>query len=438
MKDVFMRLFLNCIGVTVLSLLLTHSIIAQRQVIDRIAAVVDDEIILVSDVQSYAYFEAVNQKIDPEKDKDAYAKLEKTVLENLINQKILLAQAKLDSIKIEDSQIESALEQQIQQRVQQAGGEEALEKYLGKSLKEIKRLYRNTVKKQLLTQKIQSTRFQDIKVSRSEIENFYKTFQDSLPEVGASINISHILMEVKAGDDAFNEAQTTAQLVLDSIKRGGNFEALAKAYSSDPGSAKKGGDLGWFSRSDFVKEFAEAAVKLEPGEMSGLVKTQFGYHIIQLLEKNGDKIHTKHILIGVGTTKADKVATKEKLSKIRQDILDGKLSFENAVMQYSDDNTKKGNLGNLGWIEIATLENNMGKVFLKVAQSLKNDEISEPFETDFGFHMVRLNDQRSKRKMNLRDDWQAIENMALNQKQSKEMDKWIAEIRNKFFIDVRI
>lgn len=408
---------------------------AQRQLIDRIAAVVDDEAILESEVQNYAYFEALNQKIDPEKNKDEYEKLERNILESLINQKILLAQAKLDSVTVDESQVESTLDQQIQQRVQQAGGEEALEKYLGKKITEIRKLYRNNVRKQLLTQKIQSSRFQDIKISRSEVETFFKTYQDSLPEVGNSINMSHILMEVKAGEAAYEEARKLATYLLDSLKRGGDFAALAKKYSSDPGSAKKGGELGWFNRADFVKEFAEAAVKLEPGEISDIVKTQFGYHIIQLIQKSGDKINTRHILIGVNANEDDKKATIEKLKQIRQDILDGKTTMEEAALKYSDDPAKKGNLGNLGWIEISTFQD---KAFLQAAQSLKVGEISEPFETSFGYHIVKLNDRREKRKMNLREDWQSIENMAMNQKQAKEMDKWLKEIRSKFYVDVRM
>lgn len=420
-----------------MNILLVNYLKAQEQIIDKIAAVVDDEVILLSEVQNYAYFEAMNQKIDPTKDPDAYKAIEKNVLDALINQKIMLAQAMMDSIVIENSQVEQALEQQLKERIQQAGGEQALEKYLGKSLKDIRKMYRENVRKQLLAQKIQQTRFQNIKVSRSEIEHYYRQRKDSLPEVGASINFSHILLEIKPGAEAFEEAGKTAALILDSLKNGADFAAMAKRYSTDPGSGKKGGDLGWFNRSDFVKEFADAASRLEPGEMSGLVKTQFGWHIIQMIEKAGEKIHVRHILIGVATTEQDKKNTRKKLAAIRQDILDNKISFENAVMQYSDDDTKKGNLGNLGWIEIQSL-NERGKPFLKAAETLKKDEISEPFEGDFGYHIIRLNDRRDRRTLDLKEDWQTIEQMALQEKQYQEMNKWLKQIRNRFYIDIRM
>jgi peptidyl-prolyl cis-trans isomerase SurA len=410
----------------------------ERQLIDRIVAVVDDEIILQSEVQQYAYFEAVNQKIDLEKDKTAYEALEKRILENLINQKILLAQAKVDSIVVEESQVDQALDQQIQQRIDQAGGEEALEKILGKKISELRRFYRNDVRKQLLTQQIQSTRFNDVKVSRSDVEQFYATYKDSLPKVGESVNLSHILLEVKPGESAYREARALAQSLLDSIRRkGGNFDELAKAFSSDPGSARKGGDLGWFNRSDFVKEYADAAVRLEEGQISDLVKTQFGYHIIQLLGRSGDKIHTKHILIGVKTTQEDKDRTLQRIRDIRQDILDNKVSFENAAVQYSDDPAKKGNLGNLGWIEISSLQD---KAFLLAAQSLEKNAISEPVESSLvtGYHVIRLNDRRKERILSLKEDWQTIEKFALNQKQNKEMSKWLDEIRSRFFVDIRM
>lgn len=410
----------------------------ERQLIDKIAAVVDDEIILMSEVQQYAYFEAVNQKVDPEKDKEAYRRLEKRILESLINQKVLLAQAKVDSIVVDDAQVDGTLDQQIQQRVEQAGGEEALEKILGKKISELRRLYRVNVRKQLLTQKIQSSRFSDIKVSRSEVEQFFQTYKDSLPRVGESVNLSHILLEVKPGDSAYAEARDFAQLLLDSIRqKGGDFSALAKAYSSDPGSSRKGGDLGWFNRADFVKEFADAAVRLEEGQVSDLVKTQFGYHIIQLLGRSGDKIHTKHILIGVKTTNLDKERAKEKLASIRQDIVDNTMTFETAAVKFSDDPAKKGNQGNLGWIELTTLQD---KVFLQAAKALEVGQISEPLESSLvtGYHIIRLNDRRLERILTLRDDWQAIESMALNRKQGLEMEKWLGQIRERFYVDIRM
>ena len=421
--------------VFVLTLLMASQLFAQRQLIDKVAAVVDDEVILASELQQYAYFEAANQKINPQLNPTEYAEIEKRILDALINQKIMLAQAKLDSIPIDEAQVDQTLDQQIRERIQQAGGEQELEKYLGKSIKEIRKMYRSNVKKQLLAQKIQSSRFSDIKISRTEIENFFETYKDSLPEVGASINISQILLEIKPGEDAFEESRKTATLLLDSIKKGAGFSQLAKVFSNDPGSGKKGGDLGWYNRTDFVKEFAEAAVRLEPGEISDVVRTEFGYHIIQMIEKNVEKIHVRHILIGVPTTPQDKIAAKEKLEKIRKDILDGSITFEKAALQYSDDPAKKGNQGNLGWIEIATFQD---KNFLKVSQSLQVGEISEPFETNFGFHILKLNDKRDQRKLNLKEDWQSIESMALRQKQAKEMEKWIAQIRSKFYVDIRM
>ncbi|HMZ03890.1 MAG TPA: peptidylprolyl isomerase, partial [bacterium] len=255
------------------------------------------------------------------------------------------------------------------------------------------------------------------------------------PQIGASVKFSQILLEVKAGDEAFAEARRMAQMYLDSIKKGADFATIAKAVSTDPGSGEKGGDLGWFNRNDFVKEFADAAVRLEPGEISDVVKSEFGYHIIQMIEKSGERIHVRHILLGVANGPEDKTRTREKLGRIRQDILEGKISFEKAALQYSDDPAKKGNLGNMGWIEIATLQD---KSFVKALDPLKNEEISEPFETPFGFFIVQLHDRRDTRKLNLNEDWQTIENFALRQKQAKEMDKWLEKIKSKFFIDVRL
>lgn len=424
--------FLRCF---VLCVLATSTGFSQKQVVDKIAAVVDDEVILASEVNNYAYFEALNQKVNPQTDTAAYHRITRKVLDAMINQKILLAQAKLDSLVVDESQVDQTLDQQIQERIQQAGSEQALEKYLGKTIKEIRKLYRSSIRKQLLTQKIQSTRFQDVKVSRSEVEQFFESYKDSLPEIGESINISHVLMEVKPGEAAFGEARIKAVQLLDSIRGGSDFASLAKTHSTDPGSARKGGDLGWFNRADFVKEFADAAVRLEPGEVSDVVRTQFGYHIIQMIEKTGDRIHVRHILIGVATTTSDKDSTRQRLTTLRQSILDSALSFEDAALKYSDDPAKKGNLGSLGWIEIASFQD---KAFLAACSDLPKGQISDVFETTFGFHIVRMNDRRDRRRVNLRDDWQSIESMALQQKQSREMEKWISQIRSKFYVDIRL
>ncbi|MCK6543297.1 peptidylprolyl isomerase [bacterium] len=432
-KFFFRRFFWGAVAVSVI---LTGSLSAQtgRQLIDKIAAVVDDEAIMMSEVQQYAYFEAMNLHINPSNTEE-FDKIMRRVLETMIQQKIMLAQARFDSITIDEAQVEQSLEQQIRERVQQAGGEDELERAMGKSVKELKRLYRPNIRKQMLAQRIQSTKFNDVKVSRSEIEKFFEEFQDSLPQIGASVKFSQILLEVKAGDEAFAEARRMAQMYLDSIKKGADFATIAKAVSTDPGSGKKGGDLGWFNRNDFVKEFADAAVRLEPGEISDVVKSEFGYHIIQMIEKSGERIHVRHILLGVANGPEDKTRTREKLGRIRQDILEGKISFEKAALQYSDDPAKKGNLGNMGWIEIATLQD---KSFVKALDPLKSEEISEPFETPFGFFIVQLHDRRDTRKLNLNEDWQTIENFALRQKQAKEMDKWLEKIKSKFFIDVRL
>ncbi|HMZ04883.1 MAG TPA: SurA N-terminal domain-containing protein, partial [bacterium] len=183
-KFFFRRFFWGAVAVSVI---LTGSLSAQtgRQLIDKIAAVVDDEAIMMSEVQQYAYFEAMNLHINPSNTEE-FDKIMKRVLETMIQQKIMLAQARFDSITIDEAQVEQSLEQQIRERVQQAGGEDELERAMGKSVKELKRLYRPNIRKQMLAQRIQSTKFNDVKVSRSEIEKFFEEFQDSLPQIGAS------------------------------------------------------------------------------------------------------------------------------------------------------------------------------------------------------------------------------------------------------------
>lgn len=408
---------------------------AQQQMIDRIAAVVDDEIILESEVNQYALNLAYSYKINPQTDPDKFETLKKQAIDILVNQKILLAQAKLDSIEVSEDQVEQTLNDNLQNMIKQFGSQKAFEEYYGLSLERIRKQYRDEVRKQIMVQQIQGKKFRNVSVSRSEIEDFFSVYRDSLEDVGESVNISHILMEIKPGEETLKKALDKAKLLVDSLNAGSSFERLAKEYSDDPGSASKGGELGWFDRNAFVKEFAQAATALEVGERSGIVKTEYGFHIIQLQGKKGNQINTRHILIASSPGEEDKIATFEKLTQVRQDILDGKITFEEAAQQYSDDPEKKGNQGNLGWIEVNTMKE---QAYLDAIAGLQIGEICQPFETAFGLHIVLLKGTRGRRKVNLKEDWQFVEQLALEKKRADEFQNWLQSIKKDFYIDVRM
>ncbi|HKI46135.1 MAG TPA: peptidylprolyl isomerase, partial [Balneolales bacterium] len=217
------------------------------QLVDGVAAVVQDEVILYSDVQQYAQMQAMQIGFKPYNDPQRFQQLETQVLQSLIDQKIIQAKAEEDSIEVKDHEIDQALQQQIDNMVAQAGSEKQLEQMLGMSISKIKNEYRDDVRKRLLIDKYQQSKFADISVSRREVEQFYKTYKDSIPDIAKRVNISHIVLSVKPSESADSAAVQKLRDIKKQIENGASFEEMAQKYSEDPGSKNQGGDLGFVS-----------------------------------------------------------------------------------------------------------------------------------------------------------------------------------------------
>ncbi len=272
---------MNKITLAFLALVLVFTTSYAQEELDKIVAVVDDNIILKSELQQFAYSFAIQNKIDPLKDQDRFNMILQRTLDDMIIQKVLFVKAKEDSVEVSDSQISSVLENQINDMIAQLGSEEKVEEYFGSSLRQIRREFRDEVEERLLVQKLRETKSFETQISRREIEQFYSTFRDSLPELKEAVRISHILVKVEPSEEAVAVATKKAEEILARIEKGEDFGELAKQFSDDPGSAARNGDLGLVKRGEFVKEFEEVAFNLEPGEMSGIVQSQFGLHIIK-------------------------------------------------------------------------------------------------------------------------------------------------------------
>lgn len=410
---------------------------AQReQVLDRIAAIVDNEIILESEVTQGAYLLALQMGIDPTRAPLEFEKLKRQTLENLVTQKVLLVEARQETIKVDDGQVDQLLDQQMQALLQRFGSEEKLADYFGQPVSKIRRSYREEIVNSLMINNLQQQKFGNVKVTRREVEEFYRTHKDSLPELRESVNISHILVEIKPGIEADHRAYEKAKEIRQRILNGEDFATLARTYSQDPGSASRGGELGFMSRGDFVQEFEEAAFALEPGQISEVVKTRFGYHIIQCLDKRGDKINVRHILISVPVLKEDEEAALRKIREIRRRIVEEGESFEEMARQYSDDETTKEQGGLLGWFELDKFAET-AKEFRAVAETLKVGEVSEPFKTQYGYHIMKMNDRQEARPLSLEKDWDKIEAMALEYKRQQKFREWVEELKKDLYIEIK-
>ncbi|GAB4342770.1 MAG: peptidylprolyl isomerase [Calditrichia bacterium] len=415
-------------------LLLMAAPLLSQQLIDGVAAIVGDEVILLSEVNTLVTQYAFQNKIDLRRNPGMIDKLGKDVLSRIIDQRVLLIKADEDTITADEERVEQNLNQQIQYMIQQAGSQQKLEEYYSAPLFKIKKDLRKEIENQMRISMLREKKFADIKISRQEVEAFYHAKKDSLPGHNAAVDISHILMQVTPSEQSVKNALDKITKIKEELENGADFAELAKKYSEDPGSASRGGDLGFATRGTFVKEFEEVAFALEPNQISDIVQTQFGFHIIQLLERQGEKIHTRHILIRLQPTKEDEARIVEKLKKIRMAILNGDSTFEDMAVKYSEDPNAKIDKGHLGEFEV---EGFQIKNFAEAVKKLKEGEISEPIKTEFGYHIVRLNKRIAPRTLSLKEDWQQIEQWALQYKREQEFQKWLNELKQEIPITIK-
>ena len=391
--------------------------------VDRIVAVVDKEIITESDLQERIAYYAVQNRIDPKT-----PELRKAMLDGMIADKLVLAQAILDSVTVTEDEVNRALDQQFQNFVRQAGSEQNLERIYGKPVSRMKREFKPEMRKQLMIQRVRQQREASLQVARREVEQFYESYKDSLPKVPEEVDLSHIFIVPKA--DSTLEEQTRQKLnaIRDSIVAGGDFADFARRYSQD-GSGAGGGDLGWAKRGVvFVPEFEEAVFALKEKEISPVVKTEFGYHLVQLLERRGESVHARHILIRTERGPASDSAAVNLLRGLRERVLK-KESFAELAKKYSEDDDTKSVGGDLGLIAVDQLEAD----FSSVVKDLKPGEISEPhrvaLKASYGYQIVLLKKRIAGHDVNLQDDYKRVEQMALYLKRNRLNAEWIEELK---------
>jgi peptidyl-prolyl cis-trans isomerase SurA len=415
-------------------LLLSSLILPAQQLVDGVAAIVGENIILYSEMNQYAFELAQQNQIDINKNPAAFAAIQQQALKDLVNSKILILQAEADSIEINERNVEMTVDQQMAQYIQMAGSEEVLEMYFDTPIKNIREMIYERVKSSMISQQLRQEKFSKIKISRPEVIEFYKTNRDSLPDLPERIDIDHILITEKPSPQSKQNTLDMIEEIRNEIIKGNlSFEDAAFQYSQDPGSAEDGGDLGFVPKGTFVPEFEKAAFALKPGEISEPIETQFGYHVIQSLETRGELIHARHILFSIQTTDEDNQYVINMLSTIRDSIIE-QGDFERFARKYSEDPDVKTNGGHLGEFAIETLQI---PEFGEVAKNLKEGEISQAFISPYGFHILRLNKDLPAEKISLKEHYPILENMALNQKQSLFWEKWMNDLYGKFYVEIK-
>lgn len=405
--------------------LLSVLVSAQPQTVDGVAAIVGGDVILKSDIdEQYDVFNRQNFG-----NPVSYCE----VFEELLFQKLLIHHAAIDSISIGEEEVEANMDRRIQQLIMQMGDQKKLEDFYEKSVVEIKEDMRTLIKEQLTAQRMQMTVVEGIEVTPSEVREYYENLPaDSIPLISAEVELSQIVKFPELSDEAEQEVIAKLKELKERIENGTSFSSMAILYSEDPGSNKKGGEYQGIQRGVFVKEFEAVAFNLRKGEISDPFKTEFGYHIVQLLEKRGEELDLRHILIKPKLTQENLQEAKNFLDSVSVAIANGEMTFEEASRRFSDDEQTRFNGGQMSNFQSGNNKfevSQLDRGLFALISTLENDEISEAsfYRTEDqreAFRIVRLDANYEPHKANLDLDFTRIKGFALQQKQAKTVEDW--------------
>jgi peptidyl-prolyl cis-trans isomerase SurA len=402
----------------------TLGISGQQQTIDKIAAIVGGSIVLQSDIEQQM-IQARQQRIPVERCE---------VFENFLVQKLMVNQAKVDSIEVSEANVELQLTNRIDYFIEQAGSKEKLEEYYNRSLFQIKEDMRGSLREQMLMQKMQGEITGNTKITPSEVSDFYNSLNaDSIPMVNSQIEYKQIVVNPPFAEKSIFAVKEKLLSLRKRIIDGEKFSTLAVLYSEELGSSRNGGEIGFMSKSELDPEYAKVAFGLKPNAVSGIVESDLGYHIVQLIARDGDRVNTRHILMKPKAKDEEIKAAFQKLDSIADAIKKDSIKFEDAAIRFSDD--KNSRLANG---QVVNPQNNSTKFEIDqlpqedyfIIKKLKVGEMSEPFPSKNEskkdvYKIIKLVARTEPHKANLKDDYQLIQEYALEAKKRKILDKWI-------------
>jgi peptidyl-prolyl cis-trans isomerase SurA len=431
----FIVVFVNLI--TIISL----SQSAKGLVIDKIVAQVGDHTILLSEIETRKV-ESIQSGVQLDSKADCI------ILEDLMFQNLLLNQAVIDSLQITDAQVDGEMENRIRIIENQIGGREKMEAFYGKSISAIKDEFRSTIKKRMLAQETERGITSKAVVSPKEIEHFFNTIpKDSIPLISAQLSFQQIVIFPTITDDDKLIARNKLNDIREAIIKGKSFETQARINSQDPGSAQNGGFIE-ASRGMMVPQFEATAFSLKPSEISQVFETDYGYHILQLIERKGDDYKCRHILIVPEFNRESLAKSSEKIEECYQALKGNSISWENAVTKYSNDNNTNKNKGiitnPITGEQTWSMEdlNQVDQQIYLITDAMNKGDISSPsFYFDFnerkqGIRIVKLMDRTKPHVANLEEDYALIQRAAENKKREEILAKWIDNKINGAYIRI--
>jgi len=414
-------------------------VISQDNVIDEVVWVVGDEPILRSDVEKQrlqAQYEGVKFSGDP------YC----VIPEQLAVQKLYLHQADLDSVVVNESDVIPDVDRNINRIIAQLGSKEKMEEYFGMPLSKIRETQRESARNQMIVRRVQSKLVDDITVTPAEVRQFYNTLPlDSIPVTPAEIEVEIITVEPKYEQAEIGAIKDRLREFTERVNRGDNFSTLAVMYSEDRNSAKVGGELGFMGKGELVPEFANVAFSLtDPKKVSKIVETEFGYHIIQLIEKRGDRINCRHILLKPKISASERNQSLLRLDSIADIIRNQKIRFEDAAQYYSFDKDTKNNGGLMVNTNTGTSRFTMEELpqeVGKMAYQMNVGEISKPFTMITSKEkevcaIIRVKSKSKAHRASISEDFQQIQQIVMGKKRDKVLNEWILEKQKKTYVRI--
>lgn len=403
------------------------TITTTAQVIDKIVAQIGDEIILSSDIETQ-YLQYLSQGYIVQEE------VRCQIIEDLLYQKLLTHQAKLDSVDVTEEDVYKELERRLSSFIAQLGSQAALEEYFGKTIIEIKNEFYDIIYHQLLSQRMQSRITSSVSITPEEVKLFFQLLQDEgeLPLIPTKIEMSQI---VKIPEISFDEKSRIRKKLIsfrDRINNGEDFTVLATLYSDDVESAKNGGSLGFVSRGDLLPEFESAAFALKVDEISEVIETKYGYHIIQLVERRGATINVRHILMKPKVSSSSLLEAKQELEKVEQLMNSGQLSFEEAAKNHSDDLSRNNGgllINSKTGSSMFTLEELPSNI-IYLAERMKEGDVSSisQFIMEDGtkaYRIIKITKKIKQHTANLEDDYTFVYESTLNIKKQEKIGKWV-------------
>lgn len=414
-------------------------------VVDEVVWIVGDEAILLSDVEAqYRAMQSQGQRING----DPYC----VIPEQIAIQKLFLNQARLDSVFVTEAEIFSNVEQRINMWINSIGSKEKVEEYFNATIPQLREELSSTVRDQLTVEAMQRKLVGSIKVSPADVRRFYANYStDSIPYIPVQVEVQLIRVDPLIPQQEIDDIKARLREYTDRINNGeAEFSTLAILYSEDPVSARRGGELGFFSRADMVPEFTNVAFSLnDPKKVSKIVETELGYHIIQLVEKRGDRVNCRHILLRPRVSNEELNQTVARMDTLRRDILDNKVTFEEAAQYVSQDKETRNNKGlmvNMSETGVSTTKFQMDQLpqeIAKIVDKMEVGEISVPFtmiDQKRGKEvvaMVKLKARIPGHKANVSNDFQILKGIVENHKRNELIDNWIRQKQKETYIRIK-